>query len=110
VSSLKNRIKTAESKVLGFYSGIPIWCMELAENRMKTDPWRLECLKNIRVALEREGKELENPIDESRYIITQDQANKYALDLHRKYKSYTNYQAAMQIRSTKAMENLICNS
>lgn len=108
MSSLKNRIKKAESKILGFYTGIPKWCMKLAEDKMMSDTWSLKSLRDIKKALEREGKELDTPIDESRYILTKEQADQYALKLHRNYKNYANYQADMESKGPKAMERLIC--
>ena len=106
--SLKSRIEKAESKVLSFNTGVPKWCMKLAEDSLKVDSWRLNSLKGIKKALEREGKELETPVDESRYILTKDQADKYALHLHRNYKNYAHYQTDMEEKKPKAMENLIC--
>lgn len=106
--NLQSRIKKVESKVLSFYSGVPKWCMKKAEDRLKMDPWCLNSLKHLKKALEKVGRELDNPIDESRYILTEDQACQYALYLHRNYKNYEHYQAVMEEKWPKAMEKLIC--
>ena len=44
---LKSRLNKAESKVLDHYAGVPNWCMKLAQDALRVDPWRLDCLKGM---------------------------------------------------------------
>ena len=86
---LKSRVKKIEAKATGA-SGIPTWAMEVAERHAQSEKWRIESLRHLHRAIEKETG-IKQPKPRPAECQSELEKKQYALELYKKYQTYENY-------------------
>jgi hypothetical protein len=94
---LRTRVKRIEVKCAG-ENGIPKWAMEIAESLAQFEKWRIESLRHLHRAIEKETG-IKKPKLRPAECQSELEKKQYALELYQKYQTYENYKKSSLIQN-----------